>query len=83
MNLLNLQEGMSIEHFKNTVNEISTTALERQQKLEAERHLRMEEGIICQAEKEENIRPLTEQLGSERILRTSTLVPVPPICCTE
>ncbi len=83
MNLLNLQEGMSIEHFKNTVNEISNTALERQQKLEAERHLRMEEGIISQAEKEENIRPLTEQLGSERILRTSTLVPVPPICCTE
>jgi hypothetical protein len=82
MNLLNLQEGMSIEHFKNTVNEISNIALERQQKLEAERHLRMEEGIISQAEKEENIRPLTEQLGSERILRTSTLVPVPPICCT-
>jgi hypothetical protein len=30
-----------------------------------------------------SIRPLTNELGSQRILRTSTLVPVPEICCSE
>ncbi|MDB5206004.1 MAG: hypothetical protein JWR72_1079 [Flavisolibacter sp.] len=81
--ILNLQEGMSISHFKNAVGDINVGASTRQKKLESERQLRMEEGFISQAEKGENIRPLTEQLGSERILRTSTLVPVPEICCTE
>jgi len=27
--------------------------------------------------------PLSDQLGNHRILRTSTLVPVPAVCCTE
>jgi hypothetical protein len=80
--ILNLQEGMSVHHFKNAVSDISVGASARQKKLESERQLRMEEGFISLAEKGENIRPLTEQLGSERILRTSTLVPVPEICCT-
>lgn len=81
--IINLQEGMSVHRFKNTVGEVSRVALERQQKLESAQQLRMEEGFINQAEKEESIRPLTEQLGSERILRTSTLVPVPEICSTK
>jgi len=80
---VNVNEGMAVYHFKNTVSDISRVAAERQKKIEAQRQLRMEEGFIDQAEKEENIRPLTEQLGSGRILRTSTLVPVPEICCTE
>lgn len=83
LGLFNLEEGMSVQYFKTAVNELSLSASQIQQKLEAERQLRMEEGFINQAEKEESIRPLTEQLGSERILRTSTLVPVPEICCTE
>jgi hypothetical protein len=82
-NILDLQEGMSVRHFKNAVGDVSVGASARQKKLESERQLRMEEGFISQAEKGENIRPLTEQLGSERILRTSTLVPVPEICCTD
>jgi hypothetical protein len=82
-NLINLQEGMSVHHFKNVIGQVSVSAADRQKKLEAERQLRLEEGYISQAEKGETVRPLTEQLGSERILRTSTLVPVPEICCTE
>ena len=83
LDLLNLKQGMAIEHFKNAVGDISFSASGRQQQLESERQLRMEEGFISQAEKGESVRPLTEQLGSERILRTSTLVPVPEICCTD
>ncbi len=83
LGLFNLQEGMSVHYFRSAVNELSSSASEIQQRLESERQLRMEEGFINQAEKEENIRPLTEQLGTERILRTSTLVPVPEICCIE
>ena len=79
--LLNLQQGMAVSHFKSVVGEVNYSATDRQQKLERERQLRMEDAFISQAEKEESIRPLTEQLGSERILRTSTLVPVPDICC--
>jgi hypothetical protein len=81
--VLNLQQGMSVHHFKNAVGDVGIAAATTQKRLENERQLRMEEGFISQAEKGENIRPLTEQLGSERILRTSTLVPVPQICCTE
>ena len=81
--LFNLKEGMYVHHFKNVVGQVSALAAEIQRKLEADRQLKMEEGFINQAEKEETVRPLTEQLGSERILRTSTLVPVPEICCTE
>jgi hypothetical protein len=82
-NVFNMQEGMSVHHFKSRVNEVSMAAAEKQKQLEAEQQLRLEEGIINQADKGENVRPLTDQLGSERILRTSTLVPVPHICCTE
>ena len=81
--LFNLQEGMAVQQFKNVVSETLLSASERQRELEAERQLHREDLFISQAEKEESIRPLTEQLGSERILRTSTLVPVPEICCTE
>lgn len=81
--LFNLKEGMYVHHFKNVMGQVSISAAERQKKLEAERQLRLEEGYISQAEKEETVRPLTEQLGIERILRTSTLVPVPEICCIE
>lgn len=83
LDILNLQEGMSVQRFKNAISEVNIVAAEQQKRIEAERQLRMEEGFIDQAEKEENIRPLTEQLGTERILRTSTLVPVPPICATD
>ncbi|MBC7830278.1 MAG: hypothetical protein H7122_21220, partial [Chitinophagaceae bacterium] len=83
LGLLNLKQGMSIQYFKNAVGEVDKGATERQQKLEAQRQLRMEEGFINQAQGEEWIRPLTAELGSQRILRTSTLVPVPEICCSE
>jgi hypothetical protein len=82
-NNANLKQGMFIKHFSNAVNAFTASAAQIQIRLEENRQLKMEEGFISQAEKEENIRPLTEQLGSERILRTSTLVPVPEICCTE
>ena len=81
--LFNLEQGMSVQYFRSAINELSASASQIQQRLEAEKQLRMEEGFISQAEKEENIRPLTEQLGTERILRTSTLVPVPEVCCTD
>ncbi|HTE23725.1 hypothetical protein [Flavitalea sp.] len=83
LGLLNLKQGMSIQYFRNAVGEVDRGATERQQKLETQRQLRMEEGFINQAEGEESVRPLTAELGSQRILRTSTLVPVPEICCSE
>jgi hypothetical protein len=83
MQMMNLQQGMSVEYFKNSMRDIGRAAGNIQKKLEEERYLQMEEAFIDQANKEENIRPLTDQLGSERILRTSTLVPVPAVCCTD
>lgn len=82
-NIVNLQEGMAVQHFKSSLRDVGRASAAKQQQLEAQRQLRLEEGIIAQADKEESVRPLTEQLGSERILRTSTLVPVPEICCTD
>ena len=82
-NMVNFEEGMHIEYFKVGLNYAAAAASAKQQQSEAELQSRMEEAFIDQAQKEELIRPLTEQLGSERILRTSTLVPVPPICCAE
>ena len=81
--LFNLEEGMAIQHFKTAMSTSTSGAADKQLQLERERHSRMEEQFINEAEKQEYIRPLTEELGSERILRTSTLVPVPPICCTD
>ncbi|MEP6712339.1 MAG: hypothetical protein ABJA37_07990, partial [Ferruginibacter sp.] len=66
--MFNLQQGMAVSHFKSVVGEVNYAATDRQQKLERERQLRMDDAFISQAEKEESIRPLTEQLGSERIL---------------
>ena len=65
------------------LNFAATAAGIKQQQLETNLQNSIEEAFIDEAQKEELLRPLTEQLGSERILRTSTLVPVPPICCTE
>jgi len=81
--LMNFQEGMQVEYFKAAMNYSTVAAGIKQQQLEDNLQNRMEEAYINQAQKEEMMRPLTDQLGSERILRTSTLVPVPPICCTE
>lgn len=83
LGLLDLKQGMSVQHFKNAIGEVDRRSTERQRGLEAQRQQRMEEGFIDQAEKGESTRPLTDQLGSQRILRTSTLVPVPEICCSE
>jgi hypothetical protein len=83
LDLLNLKQGMSIPYFRNAVGEVDRGSAARQQKLEAQRQLRMEEGFINQAQEGESVRPLTDELGSQRILRTSTLVPVPEICCSE
>ena len=74
---------MEIRHFKTALNYSSAAASVKHQQIENDFQNRMEEEFIDQAQKEELLRPLTEQLGSERILRTSTLVPVPPICCTD
>ena len=74
---------MEIQHFKTALNYSSAAASVKHQQIENDFQNRMEEEFIDQAQKEELLRPLTEQLGSERILRTSTLVPVPPICCTD
>ena len=49
---------MSVQYFRSAINELSTSASQIQQKLEAERQLRMEEGFISQAEKEENVQVL-------------------------
>ena len=82
-NLLNFEEGMAIQHFKTSLNFASVAASQKQQQLDDNFQNNMEEEFINQAQKEEMMRPLTEQLGSERILRTSTLVPVPDICCID
>ena len=81
--VVNLQEGMEVQHFKTRLNFAAAAAGVKHEQLENDFYNRMEEEFINQAQKEELIRPLTNQLGSERILRTSTLVPVPPICCTD
>jgi hypothetical protein len=82
-NMVNLEEGMSVQYFKAAAQYYSAFADNKQLQRESNLQNRIEEGYIDQAKKEEFIRPLTEQLGTERILRTSTLVPVPEICCTE
>jgi len=74
---------MQIQHFKSTLKYANALAAEKQFQLERQSHDQMEEEIIDEAQQQERIRPLTDQLGSERILRTSTLVPVPEVCCTE
>jgi hypothetical protein len=74
---------MEVQRFKSTLNYATVVAAEKQLQLEKDLHGLMEEQFINEAQKQERIRPLTEQLGTERILRTSTLVPVPAICCTE
>ena len=81
--MMKLEEGMEVQYFKAGLNYAAAAAGVKQQQSEENLQSRMEEAFIDQAQKEELIRPLTEQLGSERILRTSTLVPVPPVCCTE
>ncbi len=79
----NMEEGMGIQYFKARMNYTTVAAGVKQQQLETNIQNNMEEAYINQAQKEEMLRPLTEQLGSERILRTSTLVAVPPVCCTD
>jgi hypothetical protein len=74
---------MEVQHFKTRLNYATVAANSKQLQLEGNLQTRIEEEFINQAQKEEFIRPLTDQLGTERILRTSTLVPVPPICCTD
>lgn len=81
--VINLEQGMNVQYFKTAASYFSTAAQSKQLQVENDLQNRIEEGYISQAQKEEFIRPLTEQLGSERILRTSTLVAVPEICCTE
>jgi hypothetical protein len=78
-----IEEGMEIHHFRTNLNRLVADAEEIQKKLEEDLHSKLEEQYINEAQKQELIRPLTDQLGLERILRTSTLVPVPPICFTE
>jgi hypothetical protein len=78
-----MEEGMEIQHFKTSLNRLTVDAEAIQKELEDNLHTRLEEQYIDEAQKSELIRPLTDQLGLERILRTSTLVPVPPICFTE
>ena len=81
--MMNMEEGMGIQYFKAQMNYTTVAAGVKQQQLENNLQNNMEEAYINQAQKEEMLRPLTEQLGSERILRTSTLVAVPPVCCTD
>jgi hypothetical protein len=78
-----LEEGMQVQHFRSTLKYANALAAEKQFQLERQREDQLEEEIIDEANQQERIRPLTDQLGSERILRTSTLVPVPEVCCTE
>ncbi len=78
-----VEEGMSVTYFNSVLGQVSHSAQEIQRRLETDLQLKMEEGFINEAEKNERVRPLTEQLGSQRILRTSTLTKVPEICCTE
>jgi len=78
--LVKMEEGMEIHRFKANLNQFGIDAAALQQVLEDNLRTKIEEQIIEESQKQELIRPLTEQLGQERILRTSTLVPVPPIC---
>jgi hypothetical protein len=78
-----MEEGMEIHRFKANLNHFGLDAAALQQVLEEKLHAKIEDQIIEEAQKQELIRPLTDQLGLERILRTSTLVPVPPICYTD
>jgi hypothetical protein len=80
LNMIHPEEGMEIHHFRTMVTRKATDAAAIQQNLEDELQSRVEEECITEAQKQEIIRPLTDQLGHERILRTSTLVPVPSIC---
>lgn len=83
MQVFDLEKGMNITHFRSMMQESGRLAMERQFELETDLQSRIEEGIISQADKEEQLRPLTDHLGTQRILRTSTLVAVPEVCCTE
>lgn len=75
--------GMEVQTFKRRVVESGRAAGKIQEKIEQDRQTKLEEGFINEANRNETVRPLSDQLGSERILRTSTLVAVPEICCTE
>ncbi len=77
---INLEEGMDIQRFKSVLSIGMHAAAEKQLQLEEDLSTRMEEQYINEAQKQEILRPLTDHLGAERILRTSTLVAVPPIC---
>jgi hypothetical protein len=81
--MVKMEEGMEMHHFKANLNQFGIDAAALQQVLEDSLHSKIEEQIIEESQKQELIRPLTEQLGQQRILRTSTLVPVPPICYTD
>ena len=78
-----LEEGMQVQSFKSALNYTNVAAAEKQHQLDNDLQNQLEDEFINEAQKQERIRPLTDQLGSERILRTSTLVPVPEVCCTE
>jgi hypothetical protein len=78
-----LEEGMEIQYFKNQLNDVGRRANEKQRERENDLYNRLEEQFIDESQRNEMIRPLTDQLGSERILRTSTLAAVPEICCAE
>ena len=80
--LLDFHEGMEVQLFKNSMFRATESAALLQQQKEKDLYDHMEEKFISEAQKQEKIRPLTEQLGTQRILRTSTLVPVPEVCCT-
>ena len=77
---LNMEEGMYVQHFKSALNYGVRAAAEKQLQLEDGLQIKLEDRCISEAQKQEFIRPLTDHLGAERILRTSTLVPVPAIC---
>ncbi len=77
---ITLEEGMEIRRFTAAVSQEIYSADDIQQEMEKEFYDKMEELYITESEKQDLIRPLTDHLGSERILRTSTLVPVPSIC---
>ena len=52
---INLRQGMFINHFKNAVNSLTESASQIQLGLEEARQLRLEEGFISQAEKNETV----------------------------
>jgi hypothetical protein len=75
-----LKDGMAIRQFKSALSNSIHQAAIRQHDLENEFQNQLEEEYINEAQQQEMIRPLTDQLGTQRILRTSTLVPVPQVC---